>query len=81
MLATVALGAASAGAAGGAAGAGAWTGPAGVVLGACTGHAAATGLAVAGGAMASERLGARAIEVVGGCLFLLFGGLGAAGVM
>lgn len=58
MLATVALGAAQ--------------DPAGVFAGAVAGHALATSIAVAGGALLAKRVSERALGLTGGALFLAF---------
>lgn len=58
MLATIALGAAQS--------------PLGVAVGATAGHALATAIAVAGGALAGKYIGERTVNIVSGCLFLLF---------
>jgi putative Ca2+/H+ antiporter (TMEM165/GDT1 family) len=46
--------------------------PYGVALGATTGHAAATLIAVFGGALASKYISERMVSFIGGALFLLF---------
>ncbi len=58
MLATVALGAAQ--------------NPVGVAIGATTGHAAATAIAVIGGAIAGQYVSERTVNAVSGVLFLVF---------
>ncbi|KAF8055118.1 GDT1-like protein [Scenedesmus sp. PABB004] len=58
MLATIALGAAQ--------------NPVGVAVGATAGHALATALAVAGGALAGKYVSERTVNLVSGVLFLLF---------
>ena len=45
---------------------------AGVVLGAVTGHGAATALAVLGGSVLGKYLSEQVVQYVGGSLFLLF---------
>lgn len=58
MLATIALGAAQS--------------PVGVAIGATAGHAAATAIAVVGGALAGQHVSERTVNAVSGVLFLLF---------
>lgn len=58
MLATIALGAAQS--------------PVGVAVGATAGHAAATAIAVVGGALAGRHVSERTVNAVSGVLFLLF---------
>lgn len=58
MLATIALGAAQ--------------NPIGVAIGATAGHAAATALAVAGGALAGRYISEKTVNYISGALFLLF---------
>ena len=58
MLATIALGAAQ--------------NPVGVAIGATAGHAAATAIAVVGGAIAGQYVSERTVNAVSGVLFLLF---------
>lgn len=58
MLATIALGAAQ--------------NPVGVAFGATAAHALATAIAVAGGALAGKYVSERTVNIVSGCLFLLF---------
>lgn len=57
-LATIALAAASS--------------PAGVVLGAVGGHGVATGIAVLGGSYLSRYISEKAVQYLGGILFLVF---------
>lgn len=59
MLATVALGASQ--------------NPIGVALGAIAGHFVASSIAVAGGAVISKYISERAVSIIGGVLFLIFG--------
>jgi putative Ca2+/H+ antiporter (TMEM165/GDT1 family) len=58
MLATIALGAAQ--------------NPVGVAVGATVGHAAATAIAVLGGALAGKYVSERSVNMASGVLFLLF---------
>ena len=58
MLATIALGAAQ--------------NPVGVAVGATAGHAAATAIAVVGGALASKHVSEKSVNLASGVLFLLF---------
>lgn len=66
MLATVALGATQ--------------NPVGVALGAIAGHFVASAIAVAGGAVISKYISERAVSIVGGVLFLVFGAATLAGL-
>lgn len=46
--------------------------PIGVAIGATAGHAAATALAVAGGALAGKYISEKTVNYISGVLFLLF---------
>jgi putative Ca2+/H+ antiporter (TMEM165/GDT1 family) len=46
--------------------------PVGVAIGATAGHAAATALAVAGGALAGKYISEKTVNYISGALFLLF---------
>lgn len=46
--------------------------PIGVAIGATAGHAAATALAVAGGALAGKYISEKTVNYISGALFLLF---------
>lgn len=46
--------------------------PVGVAVGATVGHAAATAIAVVGGAIAGQHISERTVNLVSGALFLLF---------
>jgi putative Ca2+/H+ antiporter (TMEM165/GDT1 family) len=50
--------------------------PYGVTLGGCLGHALCTGLAVLGGKLLASRISERAVNSIGGCLFLIFAAWG-----